>query len=128
MNKLLIFAALILLTACQSKETYLADFARFVEDVKAEGDNYSLEQWQNAEKSFQQFAEVDYQKHLLELTKAEREQVGRLKAALASVVSALPSSSVISYGVSTTSKTLKSISRYQTNLPVEPVEYKMAPA
>ncbi len=80
MNKLLIFAALILLTACQSKETYLADFARFVEDVKAEGDNYSLEQWQNAEKSFQQFAEVDYQKHLLELTKAEREQVGRLKA------------------------------------------------
>lgn len=80
MIKLLIFAALILLTACQSKETYLADFARFVEDVKAEGDNYSLEQWQNAEKSFQQFAEVDYQKHLLELTKAEREQVGRLKA------------------------------------------------
>lgn len=86
MNKLLIFTALILLTACQSKETYLAGFTKFVEEVKAEGENYSVEQWQKADETFQKFAEVDYATYRNELTELEKEQVGRLKAAYKVVI------------------------------------------
>jgi hypothetical protein len=81
MNKMLIFFVMFLLVACENKETYLAGFARFVEEVKENGSEYTLEQWQKAERNYQHFAETAYEKYRHELTGLEKEQVGRLKAA-----------------------------------------------
>lgn len=41
-----------ILASCQSKESYIKDFYAFIEDVKAECDEYTLEDWEKADKKF----------------------------------------------------------------------------
>ena len=53
-----------ILASCQSKESYIKDFDAFIEDVKAECDEYTLEDWEKAEIAANPFGEDKVKKLL----------------------------------------------------------------
>ncbi len=81
-----VFFVLILattITSCSlylSKEGYLKSFSDFIKEVKEKSDTFTNEDWQKADLQYAKFAKEDYTKYRNELTEAEKEVVGKLKA------------------------------------------------
>ena len=60
-----------------SKETYLKEYKTFVDEVKANKDNYSEEDWKKKDEEFKRFSEELYQKFDDELSFSEQIKVGK---------------------------------------------------
>lgn len=69
--------ALLVLTACEDKESYVRDFATFIEDVQKEADSYSEKDWKKADKKFEKFTGDIYKKFAEELTVEEKMEIAK---------------------------------------------------
>lgn len=74
-----------ILASCQSKESYIKDFEAFIEDVKAECDEYTLEDWEKADKKFARFSEETYKKFADELSLEEKMEIAKCQTAYAAM-------------------------------------------
>lgn len=86
-TRLMMFAAVIALFilsgCCDSKESYVKDFKKFIEKVEAAGSDYTEEDWKKADEKFEVFAGDRYEKFSSELTIDEQVEITKLKAAYA---------------------------------------------
>lgn len=64
-----------------SKNSYIKDFKDFVEKVQKEGSNYSKAQWEQADRTYKDYAVTKYDKYSSKLTNDEKMEVTKLKAA-----------------------------------------------
>ena len=64
----------------ETKESYVKDFTKFIENVKKEADNYKAADWEKVEKTFTEFAVTKYDKYSPELTTDEMFELTKLKA------------------------------------------------
>lgn len=72
---------LVAVTACgQTKQSYLADFEKFVNDIKHSAEQYKDSDWVKADHQFADFKET-YKKHSNELTAAEKTEIAKLDSA-----------------------------------------------
>lgn len=81
-SKFLIVGVLFLLVvSCGSytKENYLSDFSSFIEDVKTNNSSYSESDWIDAEKLYNDYSDIQYEKFKPELTTEEMLTIGKLK-------------------------------------------------
>lgn len=85
MRKLIIkclFVILLILTAisCNTKDRYLTNFEKFIEDVEQSGAEYSNEDWENVSDEYDAFVGDYLEQYSDQLTKEDYKQIGRLKA------------------------------------------------
>lgn len=84
MKTLKIFAIGILLVfvavSCQSKNSYLNQFEKFVTTVEQECADYTTEDWAGADAQFEAFTETEYKKYESKFTPEDRNLIGRLTA------------------------------------------------
>lgn len=81
----LIFGAgLLLLNACQSKTSRIDDLKDFVEQLSEDCEDYTAEQWENANEEFSKL--LDKINSYDDLTKEELEEVARLQGQYAATV------------------------------------------
>lgn len=78
----LLFACL-LMTACQTKETYVKDFNSFVEKVQKEAADYTAEDWEKADKKFEMLSTENYTQFEQELSVEEKAEIMKLQATYA---------------------------------------------
>ncbi len=80
---MMMFAATVLfvMSSCgESKDSYIKDFTKFVEEVQANEDKYSKDDWKELEKKYVEFAETKYEKYSSELSTDEMIGITKLKA------------------------------------------------
>lgn len=77
--------ALFALSSCDSKESYVKDFTQFVENVKADCEEYSADDWEKADKKFEDFVGARYEKYSKELTTDDMIEITKLKATYAAL-------------------------------------------
>lgn len=78
--------ALFALSSCgDSKESYVKDFTKFVEKVKADCGNYSADDWKKANEKFDIFVGSRYEKFSSELSMDELVEITKLKATYATL-------------------------------------------
>jgi len=63
-----------------NKDGYVKSFSNFITEVKTNSEKYNAEDWQKADTQYVKFAEQDYIKYRNELTEADKEVIGKLKA------------------------------------------------
>lgn len=79
----IVFTFAITIISCNiyiSKDGYIESFSQFIKEVKEKSDSFTNEDWKKADIQFAKFADEDYLKYRNELTEAEKEVVGKLKA------------------------------------------------
>ncbi len=77
------FTSCIFLSSCilyVNKDGYVKSFSNFITEVKTNSDKYNAEDWKKADTQYEKFAEQDYIKYRNELTEADKEVIGKLKA------------------------------------------------
>ena len=78
MKKIFVTAfALLLMTSCGTKESYISDFSEFVQDIENEAGEYSEKDWEKADKKFDQFTGSIYKKYAEELTSDEKIEIAK---------------------------------------------------
>ena len=86
-TRLMMFVAVIALfvfNGCSdSKESYVKDFKKFIENVEAAGSDYTEEDWKKADEKFETFTGDRYEKFSSELTIDEQIEITKLKATYA---------------------------------------------
>lgn len=60
-----------LLASCSSKESYISEYGKFVDEVKSNCRNYGAEQWKEADEKFREYSEDMYDDFFEELTEEE---------------------------------------------------------
>jgi hypothetical protein len=72
--------AVLCLTSCTnySKEGYMDSFSQFVSEVEQKAPNYVDQDWADADTTFRQYAQTDYQLFKDQLTDSERENLNKL--------------------------------------------------
>jgi phosphoglycolate phosphatase-like HAD superfamily hydrolase len=63
-----------------SKEKYLRDYEQFVSRIEAQSDNFTPAQWDEAQFRYDEFNTELYQRVYADLTPADQQAIGRLKA------------------------------------------------
>lgn len=87
---LMLVAALLFLsvTSCNvpmSKDAYVKGFAKFVDEVEAQGATYTLKDWEKAEDTFEKYTEDYYERFADKLTPEDQKALGRSAAKYAKV-------------------------------------------
>lgn len=77
--------AIFALSSCDSKESYVKDFTKFVESVAEDCKEYSAEDWEKADKTFKELADTRYNKFSEELTTDDMVEITKLKATYATL-------------------------------------------
>lgn len=70
-------------TSCNvpmSKDGYVNGFVAFVEEVEANGSNYTLKEWEKADDRFENYTEDYYERFADKLTPADQKTLGRCAA------------------------------------------------
>jgi len=70
-------------TSCNvpmSKDGYVKGFVAFVEEVEANGSNYTLKEWEKADDRFENYTEDYYERFADKLTPADQKTLGRCAA------------------------------------------------
>lgn len=70
-------------TSCNvpmSKDGYVKGFVAFVEEVEANGSNYTLKEWEKADDRFENYTEDYYERFADKLTPADQKTLGRSAA------------------------------------------------
>lgn len=76
-----VLAGFLLFSACKSApERYLTSFESFVVEIEQTANNYSDEQWQEADTRFEMFTGEEYKKVEHQLTTEQKKKVGELTA------------------------------------------------
>ncbi len=81
----LMLLALIALSACQTKDSYVKDFSDFVDKVKVEAADYTEKDWEKADQKFSRLSTETYAKFEEELSTEEKAQIVKLQAVYAGV-------------------------------------------
>lgn len=74
---LVLFAATF--TSCNSKTSYMKRFESFVNSISEKQGTYTDQQWQEADIKFEKFSVTEYARYQTELTKEEKQKIGKLK-------------------------------------------------
>ena len=77
--------ALFTLNSCDSKESYVKDFTQFIEEVAADCEEYSAEDWEKADKTYEELVSTRYEKFSKELTTDDMIDIAKLKATYATL-------------------------------------------
>ena len=86
MKKLVLMALVIFtLSACQSKDSYVKDFGKFVDEVELSAANYDEKDWEKADKKLERFSTDLYKKYEEELSSDEKGEIIKLQATYAGV-------------------------------------------
>ena len=64
----------------ESKDGYVKGFVAFVEEVEANGSNYTLKEWEKADDRFENYTEDYYERFADKLTPADQKTLGRCAA------------------------------------------------
>ena len=68
-----------------SKDSYVKGFAKFVDEVEAQGATYTLKDWDKAEDTFEKYTEDYYERFADKLTPEDQKALGRSAAKYAKV-------------------------------------------
>ena len=80
----LLAAGILSLSACQSKSSRIDDLKDFVEEIQKDGEDYTQEQWEKANKKFSQL--LDKINSYEDLSEDELKEVSKLQGQYASTV------------------------------------------
>lgn len=79
MKKFLVVAlSAFLLTACESKDSYMNDFESFIEKVQEKSDSFTESDWKKADDQFSKFTGSSYEKYAAELSNEEKLQIAKI--------------------------------------------------
>lgn len=70
-------------TVFYTKDNYIKDFDKFIQDVKSNSSTFSEADWSNADIQFEKLSVEQYDKFKVELSDAEIEKIGKLKGVYA---------------------------------------------
>ena len=80
MKKFLVIAlSAFLLTACESKDSYMNDFESFIEKVQEKSDSFTESDWKKADDQFSKFTGSSYEKYAAELSNEEKLQIAKFQ-------------------------------------------------
>ena len=78
MKKILVVAlSLFLLTACESKDSYMSDFVNFIERIQEKSDSFTERDWEKADDQFSKYTGSSYEKYAEELSNEEKLQIAK---------------------------------------------------
>ena len=78
MKKILVVAlSLFLLTACESKDSYMSDFGNFIERIQEKSDSFTERDWEKADDQFSKYTGSSYEKYAEELSNEEKLQIAK---------------------------------------------------
>ncbi len=80
----LLAAGILCLSACQSKSSRIDDLKDFVEEIQKDGEDYTQEQWEKANKKFSQL--LDKINSYEDLSEDELKEVAKLQGQYAATV------------------------------------------
>lgn len=80
----LLAAGILSLSACQSKSSRIDDLKDFVEEIQKDGEDYTQEQWEKANKKFSQL--LDKINSYKDLSEDELKEVAKLQGQYAATV------------------------------------------
>lgn len=80
---LLMMLVMFTLSACQSKDSYVKDFADFVDEVEMSASNFSEKDWEKADKKIEHYATDLYKKYEEELSADEKGEIIKLQGTYA---------------------------------------------
>lgn len=84
MKKILVLAlSLFILSACESKDSYMSDFESFIEKVQDKADQYSESDWKKADDQFSKYTGSIYEKYAAELSTEEKLEIAKFQTAYA---------------------------------------------
>ncbi|MFM2393885.1 MAG: hypothetical protein RLZZ546_1867 [Bacteroidota bacterium] len=80
MRYLLFFILIVVFGSCESmqKASFLSNYESFINETKEKGHTYTSNQWDETEKKFKQFTEVDYPALKESLTSEEKAKYNQL--------------------------------------------------
>lgn len=80
---LFMLLVMLVLSSCQSKDSYVRDFNNFVEEVEMKAPDYTDKDWKKADKKFSDLSTDLYAKFEEELSADEKAEIIKLQATYA---------------------------------------------
>lgn len=85
MKSVLFILIVLLLYACESKDTYLNGFKNFVNNVRRDSPQYTDEDWEQAEKHYYEFLKIFNNKFAKDLNEFDKVEISKLKGRFAAL-------------------------------------------